>query len=321
MPPLSCVPDVAVQSGEPSLSRLDASQTVDWINRAKSLLSHEISFVMNDSFRSLSESEARDEWEETVEVLPDRSSALRSQKSTALNAHYQRMCETPLLSPELERACFKRFNWLKFRANAYRAQLDLEHLSPEHVMMIEDMLKEAVEVRNYIMQANCRLAMSIVKNFSESQNEFDELLSEGLTNLMGAIEKFDYSRGFRFSTYATQSINRRLFRVSSQRHKQRKRYLNNSDDALTATLGVEENSTPVLGQEELLQLHALLLNLEQRERLIIEARFGLHTSGRKQTFVEIGKRLKISKERVRQLAERALHKLRLSAEQLNFEPI
>jgi len=53
--------------------------------------------------------------------------------------------------------------------------------------------------------------------------------------------------------------------------------------------------------------------------LIIEARFGFHASGKKQTFVEIGKRLKISKERVRQLAERAMLKLRSLAEQRNFE--
>ena len=63
----------------------------------------------------------------------------------------------------------------------------------------------------------------------------------------------------------------------------------------------------------------LLGHLDEREKLIISGRFGLETSGRKETFVALGKKLGISKERVRQLAERAVGKLQAAARQLGIE--
>ena len=63
----------------------------------------------------------------------------------------------------------------------------------------------------------------------------------------------------------------------------------------------------------------LLDRLDERERMIISGRFGLESSGKKETFSALGKQLGISKERVRQLAERAVLKLRDSAEELGIE--
>ena len=57
-----------------------------------------------------------------------------------------------------------------------------------------------------------RLVMSIVKKFVTPQQAFDELLSDGILTLMQAIEKFDFDRGFRFSTYAYRSIARNAYR-------------------------------------------------------------------------------------------------------------
>ncbi len=53
------------------------------------------------------------------------------------------------------------------------------------------------------MESNLRLVASIARKFSKSRNDFEELLSEGNAILLYAVDKFDFSRGFRFSTYAT----------------------------------------------------------------------------------------------------------------------
>jgi RNA polymerase primary sigma factor len=63
----------------------------------------------------------------------------------------------------------------------------------------------------------------------------------------------------------------------------------------------------------------LLNGLDERERMIVSSRFGLESSGKKETFSALGKQLGISKERVRQLAERAVNKLRNSAQELGLE--
>ena len=315
--------DRQLETPSQSYNQTALDEQADWVRRAEILLSHEIDFVMHQSFRKLSDSEAASEGKVLEEALSlAECSATSVKKNPGFNAHYQRMCETPLLSAALERACFRRYNWLKFRANVSRCQLDLDRTNPDQVLLVEQLLDQSAEIRNYIVQANCRLAMSIVKKYSDSQNVFDELMSEGITTLIGAVEKYDYSRGFRFSTYATQSIHRRLYRILSQRQKQRKRYVNNGDEVwISSCCDLEENSSAIVDQEVLTQLYSLVTQLDVREQLIIEARFGLHSSGKRQTFVEIGKRLNISKERVRQLAERALLKLRTLAEDLNFDPI
>lgn len=291
-----------------------------WQQRAEKLLSEEISFVMHDSFRQLKDAEAATESRALAEAFRDTLDQTASVKKVPVaNVHYQRMCSTPLLTPELESACFRHFNWLKFRANVYRSQLDLASVDPRALVAAEQHLAEASVVRNLIVQANCRLAVSIVRKYSDSPNVFDELMSEAIATLIGAAEKFDYSRGFRFSTYATQSIQRRLFRILSQRQKQRTRFLNNSEEAISTSPRTSEDEGPKHGPEDSTQVQLLLTQLDQRERLIVELRFGIQGSGKKHTFVEIGKRLKISKERVRQLAERALLKLRTLAGEYQLE--
>ena len=294
--------------------------TSHWAERAAKLLAHEIAFVPHESFRLSKDQVADSDGEQlSVAIKESRSPAAASKKLSDLNVHYQRICETPLLSPELEVACFRHYNRLKFQANAYRSKLNPNKIERTKVEAIEQLLAEATEIRNFIIQANCRLAMSIVKKYADSSTTFDELLGESLSNLMGAVEKFDFGRGFRFSTYATQSIHRRLFRILAQRQRQRSRFVNNSEEALKATLSGAESKSTKDSQEELFQLQRLLTHLEQRERMILEARYGLHTFGQKQTFLEIAKKLKISKERVRQLAERAILKLRSLADELNLE--
>ena len=288
--------------------------------RIAAILSHEIAFIMHDSFRTGgAEQAAHDalDFARLVETGSAEAPLAPGKKLPGLSALYQRMCATPLLEARMEQVCFRHMNWHKYRANVLRAKLAPQGVAGEEVFEIESHLREADRIRNYILQANCRLVMSIVKKFSESRDHFEELVSESLLTLAGAAEKFDISRGFRFSTYATRSIQRRLYRFLTQRQKQRRRFLNNSDENLTATVAEREFDLDSEATLDSVALEALLAKLDRRERLIVEARFGLRNLGKKQTFLEIGNRLKISKERVRQLAERALLKLRGMTEELS----
>ena len=74
-----------------------------------------------------------------------------------------------------------------------------------------------------------RLVMSIVKKFVTPQHSFDDMLSDGICTLMQAVEKFDYDRGFRFSTYAYRSIARNAYRSVTTARKEEARFTRDAE--------------------------------------------------------------------------------------------
>jgi len=229
-----------------------------------------------------------------------------------------RLYEVPLLSQEEETYLFRKMNYLKFRADRLRRKLNPLTASAAQVEKIERLQSDAQEVRNQIIEANLRLVFSIVKRYaSVGSAAFDEFMGEGHVTLMRAVEKFDFSRGVKFSTYATWAIvngcNALLKKQSTLQRLQSAEGIEDVVPDHRVTAG-EEQSLQAIRQA----VGELLLGLNSRERAIIEARFGfdVHQSP---TLKEIGDDLGISKERVRQLQQRALEKLRALAERQKVE--
>ena len=80
---------------------------------------------------------------------------------------------------------------------------------------IEELYDEAVTTENQIVRANLRLVVSIAKRHVSPVENFFELVSDGNISLMRAVEKFDYSRGLKFSTYASWAIMKNFARTNS----------------------------------------------------------------------------------------------------------
>ncbi|MEK6236433.1 MAG: sigma-70 family RNA polymerase sigma factor, partial [Planctomycetales bacterium] len=226
------------------------------------------------------------------------------------------LCEVPLLSAAEERELFHAMNCMKFTAARQRERLEIA--SPDEDLMdgIESLLDHALALRDHVLSANGRLAASIVKNFLHEGVGFDELFSDGMQILFGCVEKFDYSRNFRFSTYATHSIRRALYRQMCRRKK---------DAAHLTTSMMEEQperSRPGISDGECHRLRGiieeLLDYLRDRERDVIRDRFGLG-SEEAQTLQVIAKKMGVCKERVRQIEQRAIRKLRDLAAEM-YEP-
>lgn len=284
--------------------------------RAERLVQTEIDFIGNKSFcgvdRELEPGRFDSVLEEPVSLPPKN-----------LPGHLARLCEAPVLSPEEERDLFRRMNYLKYRANVLRAHLDPENPDPVTVRQAERMLATALATRDKIIKANMRLAISVVKKFVSPQNSFDELLSDGIFSLMQAVDKFDYDRGFRFSTYAYRAIARNAYRSVTRRQKESIRFATDMVDGNIDE--ADDRSSPSMDVQTWTRLRTALSQimdrLDRREQLIIRCRYALGAHRKVKTFQAIAEKLGVSKERVRQLEQRAMSKLRAMAGEMAFDDL
>jgi RNA polymerase sigma factor (sigma-70 family) len=161
------------------------------------------------------------------------------------------------------------------------------------------------------VQANLRLVVSIAKRHLAPGQDLFELISDGNMSLMRAVDKFDYTRGFKFSTYASWAVMKNFARSIPEQRRHGERYQTGREEmldlvgSLAPDDGESDHLAVVRGTVD-----RMLAALDTRERAIIRQRYGLDDQGQPQTLEQIGRRLGVSKERIRQLEARALTKLR-----------
>lgn len=234
--------------------------------------------------------------------------------------HLGRLCEAPLLKPEQESLLFQRMNYLLQQAAVHRSLLNPARPSRVRLELIDRLLALAAWHRDRIVEANLRLVFSIVKKFVNPNNSFDDLLSDGIVALIRAVEKFDFGRGFRFSTYATQVIRRNSYRTVVLKQQERQKTVGGLQDMdLDITDEGRESAISEKRWHELRsRLSVMLDDLDRREKFIIRARFSLGAHRKVHTLQALANRLGVSKERVRQLERRAMDKLRAMAGDVNL---
>jgi len=237
--------------------------------------------------------------------------------------------EHPLLSAVQERHLFRKMNYLKFKAAQLRNDLRKETdgpIDPSRVKIqtlneIERLQEEASLVKEVLINANMRLVVNIAKRHAAQTDNFFELLSDGNMSLIRAVEKFDFGRGFKFSTYASWAIMKNFARTIPDEKHRRERFVTGHDEVFDVAPDTRSDEHEAVATKERAthSINRLLEYLEPREREIIRMRAGLDTHAKGMTLEEIGQQFGITKERVRQLNARAMKKLRSIAEKEDFD--
>ncbi len=230
----------------------------------------------------------------------------------------------PLLNREQEAYYFRKMNFLKFKASRLREKLDKSRPHTKDMDAIERLLDQAVEIKNFLIRSNLRLVVSIAKRHIKPTSNFFEMVSDGNMSLIRAIEKFDYTKGNKFSTYATWAIMKNFARSIPAEHSLLERFRTGKDEE------VFQHSTETRGD----QFREELVNQRQRQMimgilgcLMIAGEGHHHVSLRPDPRGRTADRwnkwwhpkLGVTKERIRQLEARALRKLRKIAQDDKLE--
>jgi RNA polymerase primary sigma factor len=301
----------------------------------------------------------------------DEELALKAPTNDPVRMYLKEIGKVPLLTAEQEVILAKAID----EGEAATAEIDKatdngRKLTAARLRELQRIERHGQLAKRKLIEANLRLVVSIAKRYVGRGMLFLDLIQEGNLGLIRAVEKFDYNKGFKFSTYATwwirQAITRaiadqartiripvhmvetinKLIRIQRQllqdlgreptpeeigremefSPEKVREILKVSQEpvSLETPIGEEEDShlgdfiedsdavVPVDAASFILlqeQLDSVLHTLSEREKKVIQLRFGL-TDGHPRTLEEVGREFGVTRERIRQIESKTLSKLR-----------
>ncbi len=277
--------------------------------RARQLLARKIDYVYNPQFDLPG---AEDAILTTAVGQPAPAVKPRKPRTPSdLPPYLKSLYDVPLLTGEQERRMFQQYNYLKYLAGKLREKIVLDGVRSSALRRIERMIVRADALKNAIIRANLRLVVSIAKRHLSGPQNLFELISDGNIALMRAVDRFDYARGCKLSTYASWAIMKNFARSVPKERYLLDRFVTGNDDVLAMAGGMSRYDPHASSLRELREsIDAVLAQLSPRERSIIVHHYGLDESGQADTLKQLSGRLGISQERVRQIERRAMEKLR-----------
>jgi RNA polymerase sigma factor (sigma-70 family) len=220
------------------------------------------------------------------------------------------------LSRQDEELLFMRYNCARYRLAKLSAQ-QRRRFSEGRVSEMLAWDRRTRENRAALIDANMGLVLAMAKRMTIHSVEFDELVSEGNLALLRAVDKFDFSRGFKFSTYACSAILKAFSRLAAKAETYRRRFPVSFVPEMERSNELEWRDAEQrdLALEDLRRvLRHDRAGLTHAEQTVVGARFTVISKNRALTLQELSVLLNLSKERIRQVQNGALTKLRLALE-------
>jgi len=228
-----------------------------------------------------------------------------------------------LLTATEERALFLQLNYCRYRVVKLKDQVRQERIAYRQADPILQWDRRAEQYRHQVAQMNLALVLAMAKRTRMSEVDFSDLVSEGNMALLRAVDKFDVARGFKFSTYACRAILKAFSRTGMKLSKYRQLFPMDFDPKLERSNYLDRKRAHLEDDcvEEIRRIiddnRADLTDIEQS---VIVHRFSLRPDPAKRcgfhplTLEQVGKIIGVTKERVRQIQNKALEKIRQSLE-------
>jgi RNA polymerase primary sigma factor len=223
------------------------------------------------------------------------------------------------LTTEQEHHFFLRLNFCRYRVLQIMQDYAGRRLTADKLGELLRWEHLAAQTREDIIRVNIPLVLAMAKRTRITGVDFSDLISEGNLALLRSVEKFDCARGFKFSTYACRAILKSFSRVAMRTSRYRGYFPTEFDPTLEKSDFVEKKRIDTEGDclDELKSiLGRNLARLTDVEQQVIRARFALDQacgeveSARARTLEQVGEMIGVTKERVRQIQNKALDKLR-----------
>jgi RNA polymerase sigma factor (sigma-70 family) len=202
----------------------------------------------------------------------------------SVRAYLKQIGKVPLLNAEQEVELAKRIEAGLYAAERLRAAEESEEQMQVPLRRdLEWIGRDGERAKNHLLEANLRLVVSLAKRYTGRGMAFLDLIQEGNLGLIRAVEKFDYTKGYKFSTYATwwirQAITRamadqaRTIRIPVHMVEQVNRMVRSRRD-LAATLGREPNVAEVAAAMGVPEFQVIELISYDREPVSLDQAVG-----------------------------------------------
>lgn len=235
-----------------------------------------------------------------------------------------RQASSLLLSTEQEQTLFMRFNYCRYRVWMIKAEIaEQADPSQDDTTQLLDWFDRSEHYRHKIAKTNLALVLAMAKRARSLDMDFADLVSEGNMALLRAVDKFDVGRGFKFSTYACRAILKAFSRSGMKYTRYRQMFPTDFDPKMERSDYMErcrEGHEQDCANEVLHILNKNTAELTKVEKQVIEHRFAIGAKLHKQpdaeplTLEEVGRIIGVTKERVRQIQNKALKKIRVTLE-------
>ena len=219
-----------------------------------------------------------------------------------------------LMKPAEEKTMFLRFNYSKCKLSKMKAKIEKDGLTRELAENFLEWHRKFEHFREYLTRTNLALVLAMAKRTRLGDVDFAEIVSEGNMALLRAVDKFNVERGFKFSTYACRAILKAFSRTALKSSRYKTRFpvefepdYEKSDWTDRKRDAVQEDCVDELKQI----VDRNLAELSDVEQTVIRRRFNWEqTEESPLTLEEVGQIIGVTKERVRQIQNKALTKIR-----------
>lgn len=227
--------------------------------------------------------------------------------------------DSVILTAAEERVIFMQFNYARSRVRMIQDKLEGRAPSATNAREMLRWHRLAQGYREQIAETNLALVLAMAKRVRLAESDFGDLISEGNMALMRAVDKFDCGRGFKFSTYACRAILKAFSRHGIKLSKYKQRFPTEFDPDMERSNHAEvvrETAQRDSAAEVRYIVESNRAELSEVEHAVIVHRFGLDRAveARQPTLEQVGQLIGVTKERVRQIQNRALEKIRMAIE-------